>query len=175
MVIAFRGWRSWTSQRDFSSFFSMQNHYERYSELHLWYTSTWIFSFKILTTSSYIPGGMGMLCSTHGICSMVGMTTRLKKSFQKFPHSDTSHTMASSWDLIIKRTNFSSSGYRKLDALMFIFSLHSCVNFSDGMKSGRWVGRTGRESRRSEGILLTMQYSSGRVIRTGRIWFATFL
>src|SRR5882724_1536907 len=66
------------SWRDFPSFFSTQNHFDRYAELDLSYTPTRIFSFKILTTSSYIPGGMGMLCSTHGICSMVGMTTRSK-------------------------------------------------------------------------------------------------
>src|SRR5882724_8533457 len=83
--------------------------------------------------------------------------------------------MPSSCALIRKKINFSSSGHRKPDALMFIFSLLSSVNLSDGRKLGGRIGRTGRERRGSEGIFRIMRYSSGRVVRTGHMRFATFL
>src|SRR5882724_10095467 len=111
-----------------------------------------IFSLIILTTSSYIPGGIGMLHSTHGMWGTVGMIIGLKQSFLKFPHLVGSQAIASSCALIRKRTSFSSSSHKKPDRLIFIFSLLSLVNFSEGMKSGGCFGRNGSEMRGSDGI-----------------------
>ena len=70
---------------------------------------------------------------------------------------------------------FSSSFHRKPDTLMAIFSLRSEVNFVEGTKSGGWIGKTGSERRGWEGIRQMIRYSSGKVVRTGHIWLATFL
>jgi len=58
---------------------------------------------------------------------------------------------------------------------MFIFSICSLVNFSEGMKSGGCFGRSGSERRGEDGMWQRIQYSSGRVVNTGCTWFATFL
>src|SRR5882672_1954169 len=71
--------------------------------------------------------------------------------------------------------SFSSSGHRKADGLMSIFSLHSSVKFSDGTNSGGCLGKDGSDMRGSDGIRRRIQYSSGRVVRTGRIRFSAFL
>src|SRR5882724_4514371 len=71
--------------------------------------------------------------------------------------------------------SFSSSGHKKPDGLIFIFSLLSSVNFSEGVKSGGCFGRTGSEMRGSDGIGRRIQCSSGRVIRMGWTQFAAFL
>src|SRR6266481_2344957 len=73
------------------------------------------------------------------------------------------------------RTSFSSSGHKKLDALMFIFSFLSSVNLSEATNAGGHVGKTGRESSGLEGRWQTIRYSLGRVVRTGRIRLAAFL
>jgi len=39
------------------------------------------------------------------------------------------------------------SGHKKPEGLMFIFSIHSLVNFSESMKSGGCFGRSGSERR----------------------------
>src|SRR5882672_9343694 len=71
--------------------------------------------------------------------------------------------------------SFSSSGHRKADGLMSIFSLHSSVNFSEGTDSGGCLGKDGSDMRGSDGIRWRIQYSSWRVVQTGRIRFAAFL
>src|SRR5882672_9955754 len=83
--------------------------------------------------------------------------------------------IAASWALIKKSTSFSSSGHRKADGLMSIFSLHSSVNFLEGTNSGGCLGKDGRDMRGSDGIRQWIQYSSGRVVWTGHIRFAAFL
>ena len=57
---------------------------------------------------------------------------------------------------------------------MFIFSIHSLVNFSEGMKSGGCFGRSGSERRGEDGMWQRIQYSLGRVVHTGCTWFAAF-
>src|SRR5467141_2984815 len=58
---------------------------------------------------------------------------------------------------------------------MSIFSLRSSVNLSEGTNSGGRLGKDGRDMRGSDGIRWRIPYSSGRVVRTGRIQFAAFL
>src|SRR5882724_1221984 len=72
-------------------------------------------------------------------------------------------------------TSLCSSGHKKPEGLMSIFSIHSLVNFSDGAKSGGCFGRSGSERRGSDGMCQRIQYSSGRVVHTGCTQFAAFL
>src|SRR5882724_7504794 len=81
-------------------------------------------------------------------------------------------------------TGLCSSGHKKPDGLMLIFSICSLVNFPEGAKSGGCLGRSGSESslgrsgsesRRLDGMWQRIQYSSGRVVHTGCTWFAAFL
>jgi len=58
---------------------------------------------------------------------------------------------------------------------MFIFSIHSLVNFSEGMKSGGCFGRSGSERRGLDGMWQRIQYSLGIVVHTGCTQFAAFL
>src|SRR5882724_12403360 len=126
-------------------------------------------------TSSYIPGGIGMFHLTHGVWGTVSMIMGSNSSFLKFPCLVRCHAIASSCALIKKRTSFSSSGHKKPNEFIFIFSLLSSVNFSEGMKSGGCYGKTGSEMRGSDGIQLRIQCSSGRVVQMGWTRFAAFL
>src|SRR5882724_2164525 len=72
-------------------------------------------------------------------------------------------------------TSLCSSGHKKPEGLMSIFSIHSLVNFSEGMKSGGCFRRSGSERRGSDRMQQRIQYSSGRVVHTGCTWFAAFL
>src|SRR6266850_4431899 len=103
------------------------------------------------------------------------MTTGSNYYFQMLPCSVGSHAIAASWALIKKSMSFSSSGHKKADGLMSIFSLCSSVNFLDGMNSGGCLGKDGRDMRGSDGIRRRIRYSSGRVVWTGCIQFLAFL
>jgi hypothetical protein len=54
-------------RKDFPSFFGTQNHRDLYEELEGSNTPASIFRFNAAHTSSYIPGGIGMFFSTHGV------------------------------------------------------------------------------------------------------------
>jgi len=58
---------------------------------------------------------------------------------------------------------------------MFIFSIHSLVNFSESMKSGGCFGRSGSERRGLDRMQQRIRYSLGRVVHTGCTQFAALL
>src|SRR5882724_12225698 len=72
-------------------------------------------------------------------------------------------------------TSLGSSGHKKPEGLMSIFSICSLVYLSEGMKSGGCFGRSGSERRGMDGMWQRIQYSLGRVVHTGCTQFAAFL
>ena len=83
-------------RRDFPSFFTMQNHCDRYDELDGSKTPALIFLLISAQTSSCIPGGIGMFRKTQGVCGTTGISIGGKKSSLKWPRSESSHANAAS-------------------------------------------------------------------------------
>ena len=63
--------------------------------------------------------------------------------------------------------NLSSSGHRKPSRLILSMSSHSCVSFSEGIKSGGCVERGLRDNNGSSGNCRVTCASSGKVAGTG--------
>jgi len=74
---------------------------------------------------------------------------------------------------INKSTSFSSSGHKKPNGLMFIFSFDSSSEISEGMKFGGCLGKDGREG--DKGIrwdAMEDMIFSGRLCHMGCMQFA---
>ena len=71
--------------RSFPFFFRMVNQRDQYDELEGSYVPDAILSRMILMTSLYMPGGIGMFLSAHGMCWITGILRGGKKSSQKRP------------------------------------------------------------------------------------------
>jgi hypothetical protein len=83
----------------------------RYEEFDGSKTPASILSLTSRHSLSYSPGGIGMLCCTHGLCGITGISIGGKKSSQKCPCSERS----------------CSTGNKNLGLSLSNKSLRSCV------------------------------------------------
>ena len=130
----------------------------------------------ILQTSSYIPGGIGILWRTHGLCSMTGITTGGKKSSWKRPLCESSHTNPWFWIHMKWCMSSHSCGQRKSPACtLSMITRLSAVYLPIGVKGGGFGDKIGMSAKGSPMMFCTIRNFSGKLANTGQILRATGL
>ena len=100
-----------------------------------------------------MPGRIGILCSTHGLCGTTGMSIGEKKSSQKCPRLVSSQAKPSWCNTIKWCNNFCSSVNKNPGLYLSIISFLSAVYRPQGVNSGGCGESTGRCSKGSPMIL----------------------
>src|SRR5229473_8424463 len=123
-----------------------------------------------------MPGGIGILRSTHGLCEITGMVTGGKKSSQKRPRCESFQVKPSFCRHIKWCISLRSDGQRNsLECALLIMSHCISVYLPVAMNRGGVGVRVGKDVRGSPMIFWVMQYFLGRSARTGQILRATGL
>src|SRR5713226_8052310 len=123
-----------------------------------------------------MPGGIGILRSTHGLCEMTGMVTGGKKSSWKRPHCESFQVKPSFCRHIKWCISSRSDGQRNsLECALSIMSRCILVYLLVAMNRGGVEVRVSKDVRGLLIIFWMMRYFSGRSARTGKILRVTSL
>ena len=114
------------------------------------------------------PGGIGVLHSTHSLCSTTGMSTGRKKSLRKWPCWVSFQANALFWRLMKWCIRSCSPGHRKLPGwTSLMHSWFSAVYHPVGWNGGGVGESAGMSARGSLMMLQFMWNFSGKSVRTG--------
>ena len=175
VVTLLSGSRDCTIRNNFPPFLSMQNHLDRYEELDGLKMPASIFCLNSLQSLSYIPGGIWIFLSIHGLWGMTGMSISGKKSSWKCSLLELSQSNASLCNIMKLCSRVRLSGRRKWLLSLSNCSFLSWVYLPVGVKETGCGFKTGRLASGSPLMFQMILNLAGRSSRTGLTVHATGL
>lgn len=166
---------TYSTIQGFPFFFNTTNHFEQYEDWLNSYTPAAIFSLMTWITLSFNPGGIGIIHSSHGLWSTVGMMYSEKYDSHRVPHSTSSNAIPASLRTITCLNNFFSSGVKNVFLSIPSSSICEIEIFLVAINCGGCFVNFGKVNNGSSGICLWTQRCSEKGTDLGWIFWWTHL